>query len=91
LPDWFVPNHSTLISLKGKSMSGYLTRRDTIAVMVMQAIIVKREVLRLTPQQAALSALEHADALLETMGSQQRKTRKPSSNPMRINGNIIKL
>ena len=77
--------------MKGKSMSGYLTRRDTIAVMVMQAIIVKRELLRLTPQQAAKSALEHADALLETMGGQQRKTRKPSSNPMRINGNIIKL
>ena len=59
-------------------MSGYLTRRDTIAVMVMQAIIIKREVLRLTPEQTALSALEHADALLETMGGQQRKTRKPS-------------
>ncbi len=54
-------------------MSDYLTRRDTIAVMVMQAIIIKREVLRLTPEQAALSALEHADALLESMGSQQRK------------------
>ena len=72
-------------------MSSFLTRRDTIAVMVMQAVIVKREVLRLTPQQAALSALEHADALLETMGSQKRKTRKPSSNPVRINGNLIKL
>jgi hypothetical protein len=72
-------------------MSSFLTRRDTIAVMVMQAIIIKREVLRLTPQQAALSALEHADALLETMGSQQRKTRKSSSNPIRINGNLIKI
>ena len=72
-------------------MSTFLTRRDTIAVMVMQAIIIKREVLRLTPQQVALSALEHTDALLETMGSQQRKTRKPSSNPLRINGNLIKL
>ena len=72
-------------------MSSLLTRRDTIAVMVMQAIIVKREVLRLTPQQAALSALEHADALLETMGRQKRKTRKPSSNTVRINGNLIKL
>ena len=49
-------------------MNSFLTRRDTIAVMVMQAIIIKREVLRLTPQQAALSAFEHADALLETMG-----------------------
>ena len=72
-------------------MSGYLTRRDTIAVMVMQAIIIKREVLRLTPEQTALSALEHDDALLETMGSKQRKTRKPSSKPLRINGNLIKL
>ena len=72
-------------------MSGYLTRRDTIAVMVMQAIIIKREVLRLTPKQTALSALEHADALLETMGDQQRKTRKPSPKPLRINRNLIKL
>ena len=72
-------------------MSDYLTRRDTIAVMVMQAIIIKREVLRLTPEQAALSALEHADALLESMGSQQRKTRKPSSSPIRINRKLIKL
>ena len=71
-------------------MSSFLTRRDTIAVMVMQAIIIKREVLRLTPQQAALSALEHADALIETMGGQS-KTRKSSSNPLRINGNLIKL
>ena len=71
-------------------MSSFLTRRDTIAVMVMQAIIIKREVLRLTPQQAALSALEHADALIETMGG-QRKTRKSSSNLLRINGNLIKL
>ena len=80
-----------MISLKGKSMSGYLTRRDTIAVMVMQAMIIKREVLRLTPEQTALSALEHADALLETMGGQQRKTRKPSPKPLRINRNLIKL
>ena len=71
-------------------MSSFLTRRDTIAVMVMQAIIIKREVLRLTPQQAALSALEHTDALLENMGG-QRRTRRPSSNALRINGNLIKL
>ena len=43
-------------------MQDNLTRRDAIAVMVMQAIIIKREVLRLSPEQAALSALEHADA-----------------------------
>ena len=39
-------------------MQDNLTRRDAIAVMVMQAIIIKREVLRLSPEQAALSALE---------------------------------
>ena len=72
-------------------MKDYLTRRDTIAVMVMQAIIIKREVLRLTPEQAALSALEHADALIEKMGNHPRKIRKPSSKPMRIKGNLIKL
>ena len=72
-------------------MNDHLTRRDTIAVMVMQAIIIKREVLRLTPQQAALLALEHADALIETMGHEKNITRKHSSTPKRINGNLIKL
>ena len=76
--------------MKGKSMSSYLTRRDTIAVMVMQAIIIKREVLRLSPRQAALSALEHTDALLETMRG-QNQTRKPFSNPLKTKGKLIKL
>ena len=71
-------------------MSSYLTRRDTIAVMVMQAIIIKREVLRLSPRQAALSALEHTDALLETMGG-QNPTRKSFSNPLKVKGKLIKL
>ena len=71
-------------------MSSFLNRRDAIAVMVMQAIIIKREALRLTPEQAALSAIEHADALLETMG-RQSKPRKPSSTRLKVNGNLIKL
>ena len=54
-------------------MQDNLTRRDAIAVMVMQAIIIKREVLRLSPEQAALSALEHADALLEMMEGQNNR------------------
>ena len=70
-------------------MSSFLTRRDAIAVMVMQAIIIKREVLRLTPEQAALSAIEHADALMETMG-RQSKPRKSSSTRFKVNGNLIK-
>ena len=68
------------------SMSSFLTRRDAIAVMVMQAIIIKREVLRLSPRQAALSALEHTDELLEAMGG-PKKTIKPSSNSLMANGN----
>ena len=71
-------------------MQDNLTRRDAIAVMVMQAIIIKREVLRLSPEQAALSALEHADALLGLMEG-QNKTTKRSTNPMRTKGTLIRL
>ena len=48
-------------------MKDILTRRDAIAIMVMQAIIIKREVLTRTPEQVAFSALKHADALLEIL------------------------
>ena len=71
-------------------MQDNLTRRDTIAVMVMQAIIIKREVLRLSPEQAALSALEHADALLEMMEGQNKSTKR-STNPIRTKGTLIRL
>ena len=67
-----------------------LTRRDAIAVMVMQAIIIKREVLRLSPEQAALSALEHADALLEMMEGQKKLAERPV-NPLRTKGTLIRL
>ena len=69
------------------SMSSFLTRRDAIAVMVMQAIIIKREVLRLSPRQAALSKLENNDWLLVSMGG-QKKARKPSSISLMVNGNL---
>ena len=71
-------------------MQDNLTRRDAIAVMVMQAIIIKREVLRLSPEQAALSALEHADALLGMMES-QNKPAKRSANPLKTKGTLIRL
>ena len=71
-------------------MQDNLTRRDAIAVMVMQAIIIKREVLRLSPEQAALSALEHADALLEMMEGQNKLAKRPA-NPLRTKGTIIRL
>ena len=71
-------------------MQDNLTRRDAIAVMVMQAIIIKREVLRLSPEQAALSALEHADALLEMMEGQKKLTKRPV-NPLRTKGTLIRL
>jgi hypothetical protein len=71
-------------------MQDNLTRRDAIAVMVMQAIIIKREVLRLSPEQAALSALEHADALLEMMEGQNKLAKRPT-NPLRTKGTLIRL
>ena len=71
-------------------MQDNLTRRDAIAVMVMQAIIIKREVLRLSPEQAALSALEHADALLEMMEDQNKLAKRPA-NPVRTKGTLIRL
>ncbi|GEM_PF-1646066 len=71
-------------------MQDNLTRRDAIAVMVMQAIIIKREVLRLSPEQAALSALEHADALLGMMEG-QNKPNKRSDNSIRTKGTLIRL
>ena len=71
-------------------MQDNLTRRDAIAVMVMQAIIIKREVLRLSPEQTALSTLEHADALLGMMEG-QNKPIKRSTNRMRTKGTLIRL
>ena len=71
-------------------MQDNLTRRDAITVMVMQAIIIKREVLRLSPEQAALSALEHADALLEMMEGQNKLAKQPV-NPLRTKGTLIRL
>ena len=71
-------------------MQDNLTRRDAIAVMVMQAIIIKREVLRHSPEQAALSALEHADALLEMMEGQNKLAKRPV-NPLRTKGTLIRL
>ena len=71
-------------------MQDNLTRRDAIAVMVMQAIIIKREVLRLSPEQAALSALEHADALLDMMEGQNKLAKRPA-NPLRTKGTLIRL
>ena len=71
-------------------MQDNLTRRDAIAVMVMQAIIIKREVLRLSTEQAALSALEHADALLGMMEGQNKPVKR-SDNSIRTKGTLIRL
>ena len=71
-------------------MQDNLTRRDAIAVMVMQAIIIKREILRLSPEQAALSALEHADALIEMMEGQKKLAKRPV-NRLRTKGTLIRL
>ena len=44
-----------------------LNRRDTLAVMIIQAIICKREAIRPTPGQAAKLAVEHTDFLLKKL------------------------
>jgi hypothetical protein len=44
-----------------------LNRRDTLAVMIIQAIICKREAIRPTPRQAAKLAVEHTDFLLKKL------------------------
>jgi len=54
-------------------MEDTLTRREAIAVMVMQAIILKRETIRPTPRQAARAAIEHTDALLKIFAESKRK------------------
>jgi hypothetical protein len=71
-------------------MKDNLTRRDAIAIMVMQAIIIKREVLTRTPEQVAFSALKHADALLEIL-NEKPETQKPSRKLSNKKGNLIKL
>ena len=47
-------------------MKDHLTRRDAIAIMVMQAIIIKREVLTRTPEQVAFSAVSYTHLTLPT-------------------------
>ena len=48
-------------------MKSGLNRRDALAVMIIQAIICKREAIRPTPRQAAKLAVEHTDFLLKTL------------------------
>jgi hypothetical protein len=44
-----------------------LNRRDALAVMIIQAILCKREAIRPTPRQAAKLAVEHTDFLLKKL------------------------
>ena len=71
-------------------MKDNLTRRDAIAIMVMQAIIIKKEVLPRTPEQVAFSALKHADALLEIL-NEKSEAQKPSRKLFNKKGSLIKL
>ena len=48
-------------------MKSGLNRRDALAVMIIQAIICKREAIRPTPRQAAKLAVEHTDFLLKKL------------------------
>ncbi|NIQ00921.1 MAG: hypothetical protein GWO19_10615, partial [Nitrospinaceae bacterium] len=44
-----------------------LERREAIAIKVLQAIICKKEVIRPSPKQAAMLAVEHTDHLLNQL------------------------
>lgn len=50
-------------------MQGQLNKQETIAVMILQAIIIRKELIRSTPMQAAKLAREYADYLLDEINS----------------------
>jgi len=50
-------------------MQGQLNKQETIAVMILQAIIIRKELIRSTPMQAAKLAREYADHLLDEINS----------------------
>lgn len=54
-------------------MDSLLTKKESIAVCIMQAIILKRETIRPTPRQAAKTALEHTEALLQLLENPKKE------------------
>ena len=48
-------------------MKSFLEKREAMAVMIIQAIICKREVIRPSPKEAAVLAVEHPDCLIQEL------------------------
>ena len=48
-------------------MKSFLEKREAMAVMIIQAIICKREVIRPSPKEAAELAVEHTDCLIQEL------------------------
>ena len=51
-------------------MKPVLKKREQIAVMMIQAILCKRETFHPSPKHAARRAVEHADCLVEELSKQ---------------------
>ena len=54
-------------------MKSFLEKREAMAVMIIQAIICKREDIRPSPKEAAELAVEHTDCLLEELDKKSRE------------------
>ena len=52
-------------------MKSFLEKREAMAVMIIQAIICKREAIRPSPKQAAELAVEHADSLIHELNKER--------------------
>ena len=48
-------------------MKSFLEKREAMAVMIIQAIICKREVIRPSQKQTAKLAVEHTDCLIQEL------------------------
>jgi hypothetical protein len=48
-------------------MKSLLEKREAMAVMIIQAIICKREVVRPSPKEAAKLAVKHTDCLMKEL------------------------
>ena len=55
------------INQYGGLMKSFLEKREAMAVMIIQAIICKREAVRPSPKEAAELAVEHTDCLMQEL------------------------
>ena len=53
-------------------MKSFLEKREAMAVMIIQAIICKREAIRPSPKEAAELAVKHTDCLMKELTKSSR-------------------